>query len=157
MIDECETIFETFAWKTGLILPRAVSEIKWLIGDSNKTDSLLISSQNDGFTAFLLRGGEPVVVRTVTCGIADRDDEIYRLLMFYNDRFADGHTENYLDKLLIIGKDLVPAKIKEISAEALGRALRILRPSDVGLNLAASSLIFDEVAAPAGLAALGFS
>ncbi len=116
----------------------------------------MISSQNDGFTAFLLRGGEPAVIRTVTCGVSERDDEIYRLLMFYNDRFADGQNANFLDKLLVIGKDLVPARIKEISAEALGQALQILRPDDIGLNLPAGSLDFDDVAAPAGLAAFGW-
>ena len=156
VIDEYETIFENFGWKAGLILPRAVSETKWLTDDSNKTDSLLISSQSDGFSAILLRGGEPAVIRTVTCGIAERNDEIYRLLMFYNDRFAAGNAEKLLDRILLIGKDLVPAKIKEISAEALGRALEILRPDEVGLNLPANSLSFDDIAAPAGLAAFGW-
>lgn len=156
VIDEYETIFEGFGWKTGLILPRAVSETKWLSNEANKTDSLLISSQSDGFSAILLRGGEPAVIRTVTCGVAERNDEIYRLLMFYNDRFASGNTENLLDRILLVGKDLVPAKIKEISAEALGRALQILRPDEVGLNLPASNLSFDDLAAPAGLAAFGW-
>ncbi len=156
VIDEYETIFETFGWKTGLILPRAVSETKWLTDDSNRTDSLLISSQSDGFSAILLRGGEPAVIRTVMCGVAERNDEIYRLLMFYNDRFGSGNAENLLDRILLVGKDLVPAKIKEISAEALGRALRVLRPDEVGLNLPASSLSFDDLAAPAGLAAFGW-
>lgn len=152
VIDEYETVFEDLGWKAGLILPRAVSETQWLVGDG--TDSLLISSQNDGFTALLLRGNEAAVVRSVTCTAQERDDEIYRLLMFYHDRFADAGS--YLDKLLVIGKDLIPAKIKEISAEALGQAVRILRPEDVGLNMPASSLRFDDIAAPAGLAALGW-
>ncbi len=156
VIDEYETIFESFGWKTGLILPRAVSETKWLTDDSNKTDSLLISAQSDGFSAILLRGGEPAVIRTVTCGVSERNDEIYRLLMFYNDRFAAGDSENLLDRILLVGKDLVPAKILEISSEALGRALQILRPDEVGLNVPASSLNFDDIAAPAGLAAYGW-
>ena len=49
---------------------------------------MLISGQNDGFTALLLRGTEPSVVRSVTCEQNEIDDEIYRLLMFYNDRFG---------------------------------------------------------------------
>ncbi len=156
VIDEYETIFESFGWKAGLILPRVVSEAKWLTNGADGLDSLLISSQPDGFTALLLRGSEPAVVRTVTCTESERDDEIYRLLMFYNDRLADAKTGNLLDKLLIIGKDIVPAKIKEISAEAFGRALRILSPDDIGLNLPVSSLNFDDIAAPAGLAAMGW-
>lgn len=156
VIDEYERIFEGFGWKAGLILPRAVSETKWLNDGNDQTDSLLLSSQDGGFTAMLLHGNEPAVVRSVTCTQNEVDDEIYRLLMFYKDRFAVDHTGNLLDKLLIVGKELVPAKIKEISSEALGRALKILSPDDVGLNFPASSLSFDEVAAPAGLASLGW-
>lgn len=152
VIDEYETVFEDLGWKAGLILPRAVSETQWLLGDG--TDSLLISSQNDGFTALFLRGNEAAVVRSVTCTEQERDDEIYRLLMFYHDRFAEAGS--YLDKLLVIGKGLVPARIRDISAEALGQAATILRPEDVGLNMPASSLRFDDLAAPAGLAALGW-
>lgn len=156
VIGEYETVFEDMGLKAGLILPRAVSESNWLTGDSTAGDSLLISSQNDGFTALLLRGNEPAVIRSVTCTEQERDDEIYRLLMFYKDRFADGQSASLLEKLLIVGKDLVPAKIKEISAEALGTALRVLRPDDVGLVLPASSLSFDDIAAPAGLATFGW-
>jgi hypothetical protein len=155
VIDEYETLFETQGWKAGLILPRAVSESNWLIDRQNKTDSLLISSQNDGFTALLMRGEEPVVVRTVICSESEREDEIFRLLMFYRDRLAQEQSESPLDNLLVIGRDLVPEKIREISNDALGKALNILRPEDIGLYIPSSSLRFDDIAAPAGLAALG--
>jgi len=156
VIDEYETAFESLGWTAGLILPRAVSETKWLLGNDASTDSLLLSSQNDGFTALLLRGHEPAVIRTVTCTQSERDDEIYRLLMFYNDRFADPQSGGLLETLLVIGKDLLPAKIKEISSEALGRTLRVLRAEDVGLNVPVGSLNFDDLAAPAGLASYGW-
>jgi Tfp pilus assembly PilM family ATPase len=155
VIDEYETVFEGFGWKAGLILPRAISEAHWLSDKRERTDSLLISSQEDGFTALLLRGDEPTVVRSVTCAESERDDEIYRLLMFYKDRLGDESSGNFLDRLLIIGKNIVPSKIKEISADALGRALTVLRPEDVGLYIPSGSLSFDDLAAPAGLAALG--
>ena len=154
VIDEYETIFESMGWTAGLILPRAVSESNWLREDG-RMDSLLLSSQNDGFTALLLRDGEPAVVRSVTCAENEIGDEIYRLLMFYNDRFA-GSTSGLLERILVIGKGFVPNRIREISTEALGRALHIMRPDDVGLNLPASDLRFDDIAAPAGLAALGY-
>lgn len=156
VIDEYETIFESLGWTAGMILPRAVSETKWLLGSTDRSDSLLLSSQNDGFTALLLRGDEPAVVRTVTCSAAERDDEVYRLLMFYNDRFADAHSGGVLENLLVIGKDMISTRIREISTEALGRTLRILRAEDVGLNVPAGSLSFDDLAAPAGLATLGW-
>jgi hypothetical protein len=156
VIDEYETIFEDFGWKAGLILPRAVSEARWITNESNRADSMLISSQSDGFSAILMREGEPAVIRSVTCTKEEQDDEIYRLLMFYNDRFAAVSREKLLQRILLIGKSLIPAKIREISEEALGRTLRILGPDEIGLNLPASSLSFDELAAPAGLAALGW-
>ncbi len=156
VIDEYETVFEQNGWKAGLILPRAVGETKWLIASQDSADSMLISSQSDGFTALLLRRGEPTVVRTVTCEAAEMDDEIFRLLMFYNDRFSDSESGSLLNKLLITGRDLVPARIREISADALGRTLAILHPDDVGLSIPVGSLSFDDLAAPAGLASFGW-
>jgi hypothetical protein len=67
VIDEYETLFERNKWQAGLILPRAVSEAKWLVDTRNPTDSLLISSQPDGFTGLLLHGDEPRVVLNETC------------------------------------------------------------------------------------------
>jgi Tfp pilus assembly PilM family ATPase len=156
VIDEYETVFEQFGWKAGLILPRAVAETNWLLNESTAMDSLLISSQSDGFTAVLLRGNEPSVVRSVTCAPNEIDDEVYRLLMFYNDRFSDAQGGNLLSRLLLIGRDLVPEKIRAISADAFGRTLAIVRSEDVGLNVPVGSLSFDDLAAPAGLAAFGW-
>jgi len=155
VIDEYESIFEQFGWKAGLILPRAVAETQWLSSEASAMDSLLISSQSDGFTAVLLRGSEPTVVRSVTCSPNEVDDEIYRLLMFYNDRFSDAHGGNLLNRLLLVGRGLVPEKIRAISTEAFGRALSIVRSGDVGLNVPVGALTFDDLAAPAGLAAFG--
>lgn len=158
VIDEYETLFEMLGWQAGLILPRAVSEANWLFNKNKTGDSLLISSQSDGFVALIMRGAEPTVVRSVTCTESERDDEIYRLLMFYRDRLGGGDaSENFLEKLLVVGKDLTPAKLNEIAADALGRTLNILQPEDVGLNIPNQTLNFDEVAAPAGLAALGWT
>ena len=156
VIDEYENLFEMLGWKAGLILPRAVSEANWLIDKKNQSDALLISSQADGFTTLLLRGDEPTVVRSVTCTEDERDDEIFRLLMFYRDRFGDASNENFLEKLLVIGKEFTPSRLKEITAEALGKTLDILRPEDVGLSLPVENLNFNDLAAPAGLAALGW-
>jgi Tfp pilus assembly PilM family ATPase len=155
VIDEFETVFESMGWKAGLILPRAVSEAKWLLPNVSK-DSLLVSEQSDGFTALLLRNGEPRVVRSVTCSGTEIDDEMYRLLMFYNDRFGDRESSGFLDSLLVIGRMFDPARIQAISTEAFGAAISVLRPVDVGLILPGDSLSFHDVAAPGGLAALGF-
>jgi hypothetical protein len=156
VIDEYEAVFESLGWKAGLILPRAVSEASWLMADSTNNDSLLISAQSDGFTALLFRGAEPAVVRTVTCTVAERDDEIFRLLMFYNDRLVGTSGASLLNRLMLIGRDLNVGRVKEITAEAFGRAVDVMHAEDLGLNLAGSGLSFDEIAAPAGLASMAW-
>ncbi len=154
VIDEFETHFESMGWKAGLILPRAVGEANWLMDRQDKSDSLLISGNSDGFTALLLRGSEPAVVRSVTCLESEVDDEIYRLVMFYNDRFgATG--EGILERLMVVGRTLVSAKVQAIASDALGRQLRVLSNDDIGLNMPGGTLSFDDLAAPAGLATLG--
>jgi hypothetical protein len=154
VIDEYESIFEAMDWRAGLILPRAVGEANWLMNGAADSDSLLISANSDGFTALLLRGTEPAVVRSVTCLPAEIDDEIYRLVMFYNDRFSSA--SGSLDNLLVVGSEFVPSRIQTIASEALGRELRVLTPDEVGLSLPDGELNFNDIAAPAGLASLGF-
>ena len=157
VIDEYEKQFETLGWKVGLILPRAMGEANWITGKAEIGDSLLISGNSDGFTALLLRSSEPEVVRSVTCTPDEVDDEIYRLLMFYNDRFGgDQHGNALLRRLMVVGKDLVPEKVQAIASDALGRALNVLGPQDVGLDLPGGGFSFNDLAAPAGLAVLGF-
>jgi len=157
VVDEYESQFESLGWKAGLILPRAVGEANWISNSADHSDSLLISGNSDGFTALLLRSAQPEVVRSVSCTPDEVDDEIYRLLMFYNDRFGGGSEGNsLLQRLLVVGKGLIPAKVQTIASEALGRTLNVLSPEDVGFNLPGSGFSFDDLAAPGGLAALGF-
>jgi hypothetical protein len=155
IIDEFESHLESMGLKAGLILPRAIGEANWLMDRRETNDSLLISSNNDGFTALLLRGTEPAVVRSVTCTPQEIDDEIYRLVMFYNDRFAG--KGGSLEKLMVIGAEFAHDRIRAIASEALGRDVQVLSSEDVGLRLPTGGLSFDDLAAPAGLAALGFA
>src|SRR5258706_224106 len=155
VVDEYERHFEGMGWKAGLILPRAVGEANWLMDRQQQSDSLLISGNDDGFTALLLRGSEPAVVRSVTCSPAEIDDEIYRLGMFYNDRFGGGQGNGILERLLVIGRNLIAARVQSIASEALGKNLRVLSGDEVGLTLPGGGFSFYDIAAPAGLVALG--
>ncbi len=156
VLDEYETAFESLGLKAGLIVPRALSELKWLYSGNAFIDSLLISSQNDGFTALLLHNGEPTVVRSVTCSQAELDDEIFRLLMFYRDRFAAEDGASRLGRMMSVGRSLVPTKLREISQEALGSPVDVVTAEDVGLTLPESGFDLHDLAAPAGLASFGF-
>lgn len=156
VIDEYETHFESMGWQAGMIVPRAVGEANWLMGGGEANDALLISSNNDGFTALLLRGDEPAVVRSVTCTANEIDDEVYRLVMFYNDRFGGPAGNGKLENVLVVGEEFAPARVQSIASEALGRDVRVLSSDDVGLSLPGGGINFNDLASPAGLAALSF-
>jgi Tfp pilus assembly PilM family ATPase len=155
VIDEYETVFESLGWRAGLILPRAVSELSWLTGSRLADDALLISSQENGFTALLLRAGEPALVRSVICADREIDDEIFRLLVYYKDRFEQSGSREG-GRFLVIGEGALDERFRGISAEALGKSVRLLGPSDLGLLIPSAGVKFSEIAAPAGLATLGW-
>lgn len=153
VIEEFELVFESMGVSAGLILPRAICESNWLISTASYADSLLISSNDEGFTAVVLRGDEPSVVRSVTCSPGERDDEIYRLLMFYQDRFVPNAGETPLERILAVG-EIAPEKLRQISKEALGYEINVMEPRDVGF-VTPGGLSFADLAAPAGLAVFG--
>jgi Tfp pilus assembly PilM family ATPase len=165
VLEEYESVMEGLGWRAGLVLPRHAGEERWLTrtGDGSSTDSdgLLISSHADGFTAVMLRGAQPLIVRSVLCDAEDREDELYRLLLFYRDRIQAGDEElaqlRTLERYLVVGTGFDAGKIGDIINETLGTEARALEPNDVGLRLPSGDLSFDAVAAPAGLAALAWA
>jgi hypothetical protein len=159
ILAEYESVFEALNWRTGLILPRHQGEARWITTNTAPGDALLISSHSEGFTAYLLRNKQPVIARSVLCEAEDRDDELYRLLLFYRDRIvsaADGSAGAALDRLLVVGEGFDKAHVNEIVNETLEVNLRVLGPVEVGLALPSSELSFDTLAAPAGLATLAW-
>ncbi len=93
---EYEALFARMNWQAGLILPAHLGEARWLMSDApskstvraDAPDALLVSSHKQGFTAMFLRGGSPLIVRSIICEAEDRADEFYRLMLFYRDRLA---------------------------------------------------------------------
>jgi hypothetical protein len=159
ILEEYESMFDALNWRTGLILPRHQGEARWITGNGAPGDALLISSHAEGFTALLLRDKQPVIARSVLCEAEDRDDELYRLLLFYRDRVLsahDGGAPLTLDRLLVVGEGFDKAHVSEIVNETLEVHLRALGPIEVGLALPSADLSFDAIAAPAGLATLAW-
>jgi hypothetical protein len=158
VLEEYEAVFATLGWRTGLILPRHMGEARWLVRSSAVGDALLLSSHADGFTALLVRNRQPLIMRSILCEDADRDDELYRLLLFYRDRLAPAGAApaSSLQTLLVIGDGFDKQRVSESIAETLDTSLRALGPADVGLRLPSNDLSFDAIAAPAGLAALAW-
>ncbi|HEY0378236.1 MAG TPA: hypothetical protein VGC87_15065 [Pyrinomonadaceae bacterium] len=160
VLGEYESVFETLGWRAGLILPRHQGESRWLASNGSAAgDALLVSSHSDGFTALLLRDGQPLVARSVLCEPEDRDDELYRLLLFYRDRVlvpGEGEAARALNRLLVVGEGFDKAHVGEVVNETLEVSLRALGPVEVGLALPSAELNFDAIAAPAGLATLAW-
>ena len=159
ILEEYESMFAALDWRTGLILPRHQGEARWITGNGAQGDALLISSHAEGFTALLLRDKQPVIARSVMCEAEDRDDELYRLLLFYRDRVLsahDGGAPLTLDRLLVVGEGFDKAHVSEIVNETLEVHVRALSPIEVGLALPSPDLNFDAIAAPAGLATLAW-
>ena len=164
VLAEFEEVFSSLGWSTGLILPRHSGEERWLANSGNgngaQGDSLLISTHSEGFTAVMLRGSQPLIVRSVMCDEDDRVDELYRLLLFYRDRVQGAgiseRLQSGIDRFLVVGGGSSLDKLGEMINETLGTPARSLKASDVGLKLPSGDLSFDKIAAPAGLAALAW-
>jgi hypothetical protein len=101
-----------------------------------------------------------LILRSIVCEPDEREDEFYRLLLFYRDRRTSGSTggaPQSLSRLLVVGTGFGKDRASQIANETLGGELRALSAEDVGLQLPATDLSFDSIAAPAGLATLHWS
>lgn len=164
VLAEYEETFAALGWQSGLILPRHMGEAWWLMRDraAATADSLLVSTHHDGFTAVLLRASEPLLVRSIVCDAEDRVDELYRFLLFYRDRVqtpamdADAPVDT-IGQMFLAGDGIEHAEASAIIEETLNARPRLVTAADVRLALPSNELDFDQIAAPAGLAALAWA
>jgi hypothetical protein len=154
---EYESGLHALGWRVGLIVPRHVGEGQWLTRNGAAGDALLLSGSENGFTAVVFRGKQPILIRSVSCEPHECEDELYRMLLFYRDR-RGGETESGegLSRVLVVGDLLGRGRTIEIINETLGADLRSLGAEDLGLQLVTRELSFDAIAAPAGLATLSW-
>ena len=141
----------------GLVLPRHIGESQWLTRNGSSGDSLLLSSTPEGFTWCFSRQAA-AHLRSIDCDPDEREDELYRLLLFYRDRRAtESESDQPLSGYLVTGDGFDKARANEIINETIGGDLRPLDAEDLGLRLPGSGLDFDAIAAPAGLATLSWT
>ena len=158
VLAEYEHLFGMLGWRAGLVLPRHMGEAQWLTRNGSSGDSLLLSSTNEGFTAVVFRDKQPLIFRSIECDPDEREDELYRLLLFYRERRSlDAEFEQPLSRFLITGSGFDKARAEEIINETTGGNLRPLDAEDLGLRLPTRQLDFDTIAAPAGLATLSWN
>ncbi|HUE84069.1 MAG TPA: hypothetical protein VMM84_18345 [Pyrinomonadaceae bacterium] len=156
VLAEYEEIFRSLGWRVGLVVPRHVGEARWLSRMASAGDSLLISTAGEGFTALIVRAGQPFILRSVYCERDECEDELYRLLLYYQER-RGGQSETPavpLQSLLVLGEGLGRERVANLVNATLGLNLGVLEPEDLGLELPTRDLTFDQIAAPAGLATL---
>ncbi len=157
ILAEYEHLFSMLGWRAGLVLPRHMGESQWLTRNGAAGDSLLLSLTAEGFTAIVFRDKQPLIFRHIKCDLDEREDELYRLLLFYSDRRAnESEFEQPLTRFLITGSGFDKARASEIVNETTGGDLRPLEAEDLGLRLPSEDLEFDVIAAPAGLATLSW-
>jgi hypothetical protein len=166
VLAEYEETLATLGWQAGLILPRHMGEAWWLMREgvtAEASDSLLVSTHHEGFTAVLLRRAQPLLVRSIVCEAEDRVDELYRFLLFYRDRVqtpsldADAPAADTIGRMMIAGDGIEHAEASAIIEETLNTRPRLVTATDVRLALPSNELDFDAIAAPAGLAALAWA
>jgi hypothetical protein len=160
VLAEYEAVFAKVGWRAGMILPRQIGEAQWLLSPPPirmMGDTLLLSSHQEGFTAVLVRNGQPLVIRSVLCEAEDYYDELFRLMLFYRDRIANDTPDRVIDGFLLLGSGFTAERVVEIIRETLGAEARSLNAADVGLTLPSDELAFDVLAAPAGLATMAWA
>ncbi len=156
VLAQYERVFRELGWQTGLILPQALGEAQWLMRAELPDDQALVSLREDGFDAVIVRGTEPILVREVSCTPEEREDEFFRLLVFYRDRLMPEDGQVTLSRLLTLGNAYDQRRFREVLASALENVAIMLDPAQIGLQVEPSAP-FKEFAAAAGLATLAWN
>ncbi len=153
--EQYERVFNQLGWRTGLLLPQALGEAQWLLRTGFSDDQALVSLREDGFDAVITRGAEPILVREVACATEEREDEFYRLLVFYRDRLMPESGPVTLTRLLTLGNAYEQKRFREVMTSALENSAVSLDPAQIGLRVEPSAP-FKDFAAAAGLATLAW-
>ncbi|MBK7993358.1 MAG: hypothetical protein IPK14_07995 [Blastocatellia bacterium] len=153
---EYEKVFSQLGWQTGLIMPRHIGEATWLMKSNLAGDKLLVSHNNWGFTAFVLREGSPVMIRSRECAREDLESELFRLATYYQEKIMLPENNNL--NLLIIGDNEKVELTSKTFADALNQInLKVLQPSEFAINIPDNNYQFNQIAAAAGLATLAYN
>ena len=154
VLAQYERLFSQLGWQVGLVLPQHMGEAQWLLrGEvSANEDQVLVSVNPQGFVVVLVRGHEPLLIREISCAPEEREDELFRLMVFYRDRLAPTQP---VKRLLILGEAGEQAPFSQALTAALEQTPQKLVPLSLGLNLEANAP-FHRLAAAAGLATLAF-
>lgn len=154
VLKQYERLLSQLGWQVGMVLPQHLGEAQWLLRAAAEAheDQVLVSVNEQGFVVVIVRGQEPLLIREVSCSVAEREDELFRLMVFYRDRLNPTQPVKHL---LIVAEPSEQAIFAKALTAALEQNPPKLAPLSLGLTLDASAP-FHRLAAAAGLATLAF-
>jgi len=155
VLEQYERIFKKIDWQVGLIVPRHVGEAQWLMRSKVEGDQVVVSLNNNGFDAVIIRGDEPILIREVTCAVEEREDEFYRLMIFYRDRLLPENSSTTISRMLILGNPAEQRSFHDVLASALEKNSIALNPQQLGLRVDPNAP-FNHFAAAGGLATMAW-
>lgn len=150
VIAQYEKVFERMGWQAGLLLPAHLAEAQWLLRADLPQDQVLLSLNDAGFVAVVVRGDHPILVRDVTCSPDEREDEFHRIMVFYRDRLIPKNAPVSMSRLLVVGTHEEQQRFRRTLAEAIESPVTALDAGGIGLRLPARAP-FSSFAAAAGL------
>jgi hypothetical protein len=156
VVEQYERIFKRLGWQAGMIAPQSIGEAQWLIRQGLEDDQVLVSVNERGFDAVIVRGAEPLLAREVECQPEERENEFYRLMVFYRDRLALEGSAAPLSRLLTIGAAAEQRRFRDVLSSAMERNIVALDPPQLGLRVD-SNAPFNYFAAAGGLATMAWN
>jgi Tfp pilus assembly PilM family ATPase len=156
VIAQYERIFGRLGWHAGMIAPQHIGEAQWLMRQGLKDDQVVVSLNERGFDAVIVRGREPLMVREVECAPEERENEFYRLMVFYRDRLAAEGSDKQLNRALIIGSASERRSFLDVLTSAMERQVVTLDLPQIGLRVDPGAP-FNHFAAAGGLATMAWA
>jgi Tfp pilus assembly PilM family ATPase len=156
VIAQYERIFERLGWQAGMIAPQHIGEAQWLMRQGLEDDQVVLSLNDRGFDAMIVRGREPLIVREVECAPEERENEFYRLMVFYRDRLAHEGAGKPLSRALMIGPATDQRRFRNVLASAMERNVIALDLRQISLKVDPTAP-FINFAAAGGLATMAWN
>jgi hypothetical protein len=156
VIAQFESCFEELGWEVGLIVPQHMGEAQWLIRSRIDEDQAVVSLNDNGFDTVIVRRGQPFMVRNVDCPVAERENEFFRLMVFYRDRLQPADPQLAINRVLTIGNAVEQRRYRDILSSALEKQVVSLAPKQLGLRIDPNAP-FVNFAAAGGLATMAWS
>src|SRR5262249_7384432 len=156
VIAQYELIFERLGWHAGMIAPQHIGEAQWLMRQGLEDDQVVVSLNDRGFDAVIVRGREPLMIREVECAPEERENEFYRLMVFYGDRLALEVADRQLSRALMIGPPYEQRSFRDVLVSAMERPVVALDPQQIGLRVDPNAP-FNHFAAAGGLATMAWN